>query len=1022
MKESSKELVQHSFASSFRFYVRSACKEIKKRCCFWFLAVLSVLIVVAATAVARTVIDNAPIIFLRQAEVSSGAYDVQITSRNLGTGPLYINHTQVRSRMETSNYRNRSTPRIAFSAGLAPLQSSEELCPANPASNDTADLQQAVECLNARTTLYFVDTQNEERLGLGPKIIPGPLGPQLTQISGPLARSLNISPGDIVFVFFSADDLINALIRCYNLDPANAGYIITPGSYYTNQIVIPVLVNSSYEDLNGKLPQEDIAQSMVMEFSTLFQLIAKYYPRADAASRFNGKADRFFQYISTINPEEFSPQIIFMLENREKVYLDNNYDNIQAKTVAFGSEISEHLGFFPFTMDLPVTSSLSPLQYAGLFFGLVLNLVIVVLFLLSCILIYNLLMVTVETKTYEYGVMRLIGMSKRGIVEIILIQSFTFSLPGVIVGLLLSFPILKGLSTILENFLQAKISAVPTASAFILSIFIGVLIPFVSSMVPIITALQKNLGGALDLVRSKVNSVLIRITLTANEIPWTKISFSVVAILYGASVYYLLPLSLLTLNIGLLLTIFFAIIVGLLIGLVLFGLNVQHLMERLTTWTFFFYMSPSFREILVKNLVAHKLKNRKTASMYALTLGFVIFLIVAASTGLQSFAYINEQEYGATMQIRASGYFDVLGTDDFLQSNAYLREHIRGYTYVTDNLRDFLRNKGVASDSYITNVGKLYNFKFNVHGVTPGYLNYTFADKFYKPYTLRKDTGLELIEQLYTVRGSQSGVIGEYPRSQLNLNMSKESRFLVHNYAGVNSEIRQLRVGATLGSAPFMYFSNFPGSKTQGVMVSVPTYMDLGRKGIKTYQDVPFKWIMVDVKNSSSAANVSAIIRSYSDTKGYGWNIWSYYEFNEKLSQNTSAINIIFIVMQVVAMLFCYFSLITTMTANIYEQTKEIAILRAVGLTKRRIIFIYISEAFVLVFASSFAGVAIGTIIGYTMVKQNTLFLGIPIPFVFPWQNLIAVFIVAILSSFASTAGPIRRIVKKQIADIARGG
>jgi ABC-type antimicrobial peptide transport system permease subunit len=72
------------------------------------------------------------------------------------------------------------------------------------------------------------------------------------------------------------------------------------------------------------------------------------------------------------------------------------------------------------------------------------------------------------------------------------------------------------------------------------------------------------------------------------------------------------------------------------------------------------------------------------------------------------------------------------------------------------------------------------------------------------------------------------------------------------------------------------------------------------------------------------------------------------------------------------------------MTANLYEYTKEIAVLRAIGLKKSRIIFLYIYEAFILVLSSSILGVLIGTFIGFSMTMQQSLFTNIPAEFFFP--------------------------------------
>lgn len=71
-----------------------------------------------------------------------------------------------------------------------------------------------------------------------------------------------------------------------------------------------------------------------------------------------------------------------------------------------------------------------------------------------------------------------------------------------------------------------------------------------------------------------------------------------------------------------------------------------------------------------------------------------------------------------------------------------------------------------------------------------------------------------------------------------------------------------------------------------------------------------------------------------------------------------------------VTMFLCFFALMASMSANLYEQTKEIGIMRAMGLTKRRIKLLYFYEAFILVLASASLGVMIGMIVGYTMVLQ----------------------------------------------------
>ena len=58
---------------------------------------------------------------------------------------------------------------------------------------------------------------------------------------------------------------------------------------------------------------------------------------------------------------------------------------------------------------------------AILFLGLIFDLVIILFISLSVLLIYSLLMISVESKTFEFGVMRMVGLSQSGLIHMIMI-------------------------------------------------------------------------------------------------------------------------------------------------------------------------------------------------------------------------------------------------------------------------------------------------------------------------------------------------------------------------------------------------------------------------------------------------------------------------------------------------------------------------------------------------------------------------------------------------------------------------
>lgn len=61
------------------------------------------------------------------------------------------------------------------------------------------------------------------------------------------------------------------------------------------------------------------------------------------------------------------------------------------------------------------------------------------------------------------------------------------------------------------------------------------------------------------------------------------------------------------------------------------------------------------------------------------------------------------------------------------------------------------------------------------------------------------------------------------------------------------------------------------------------------------------------------------------------------------------------------------------MSANIYEQAKEIGILRALGFTTREILLLYVYEAFIIVTAAALMGVMIGVVVGWSMSIQMAM-------------------------------------------------
>jgi len=109
-----------------------------------------------------------------------------------------------------------------------------------------------------------------------------------------------------------------------------------------------------------------------------------------------------------------------------------------------------------------------------------------------------------EQKTFEYGILRLLGSTKKGIICLILTESLFFIVPAIIIGFIFSVIALFFISKSFKENLNLEFPIYPPLESAIEALIIGSLIPLVSSLIPIRVALAKRLNLALDAFRSEM--------------------------------------------------------------------------------------------------------------------------------------------------------------------------------------------------------------------------------------------------------------------------------------------------------------------------------------------------------------------------------------------------------------------------------------------------------------------------------------------------------------------------------------
>jgi hypothetical protein len=149
-----------------------------------------------------------------------------------------------------------------------------------------------------------------------------------------------------------------------------------------------------------------------------------------------------------------------------------------------------------------------------------------------------------------------------------------------------------------------------------------------SSIIPILKVLGQNLNDALNFNRSRIKGTFVEIMKKskANVVPY--IIFGMITFVYGFSIFYTMPLSLLSMKISLLLGIFLFILIGLLVGLTLMAMNLQRFVEIALTYGALFWEKQSMRLLVLNNLKTHSLRNKLTSAIFSMSLAFNIFIMV----------------------------------------------------------------------------------------------------------------------------------------------------------------------------------------------------------------------------------------------------------------------------------------------------------------------------------------------------------------------------------------------------------
>ena len=999
-----------------RFISEYSVKENCRRKCYFIICLITCFLVSLVSLVAKTVVSQGSLIFLMLGERESGEVDFYI---------LPIVSTRNSSSSNVDDY-HRDNAFFNFTKYEEIMKKSEEEDHDNFKNPFyTSVVRTYYDGYSPSDNLYLmlIDTEKEREIELGRAY------PYKKLREGECLVHKNLVRKDQKEFYLSIsmnNFLINTLLYYYhdirgkNESDPNLEYLLQINKYITFNCTIV----DTFKDNFGKETSDD-DNIVIMEQEFFYNHLSKFIS--------NDILQYFPDYpniIKEIKAQDYGNVLMINFpKNRLNYYTGDDYDDLLEKGVKYMNNVVRKMGSLQnYRVYMPLIKSMGNYKYGTTLLNLILNIILLGIFGLSLILIHSLLLITTETNSFELGILRLVGNSKKNIILIIIFQCICFCIPAFIIALIFSLLILNRINGLIKDELNTNLNISITFSSFILAFLLNFLAPIIAAIFPIRNILKKNIATSINTMLNKTQGIKIEVISLQKKELTSLIIFGLITFIYGASIYYFLPLSLISMNFGMIGGIFLWILFGILLGFILLSRNIESLLQKILTYTLLFFTRSYTKLLIFKNLAAHKIKNKTTSLMFSLSVGIFIMTSVGFDLILQSTKNMILMLNGSEVIVYNQDDFFLPEDIHDSMMELYNNKLIESFALYTV----YLNNICLESNFYILNYGKTVISNYNLLAISSGYFSSTTKTDLkiskqnnkYKRYTPS--------EQLYFSEfKGKTGISGilEY---EFNANLDSKIFLRLLNK---NQEMLFLTKPAfILNSAGGLYMNSQPSINIiRESVISIPLYLEMLQKcrnyfaeesddvTIVNYEELPIWGLNIKPKNGATEQDIDLIndiLRQYFHSD----NLWFFASMRKRLDIASNIIFFLFYAISTIVLIFCLFNLTASMTINIFEQKKEIAILRSLGTKRRHIIFIYVAEAFILILSSSIIGSIIGSIISYTMALQWTVFTNVNVEFNLPTGSIILIILFSIIGGILSSFFPAKNMLNNPISQLIKSG